>query len=239
MLDSDLMRGVFYGGAVAGVAIGVGYLISTQTQLSIVFLIPLSVSVAGVILTPVFYFLEKDDPSDASRGRQSVRKSPSGKNSPYIEGDVHGDVNIGDTVNNSSGKSDETDESGVYRQKVEEKARDLREEYGNDAEIRITDLGFEIPGIQVEVLKEDIIDLVTVLEDIDRSLYNDGFNTAWAYENSWRDTPPEPYLFAGRTVALPYRVGEPEIPELPNSLYDTSTHKNSHEYNEEDDRDDY
>lgn len=119
------------------------------------------------------------------------------------------------------------------RQRVEQKATELRNSY-NNCSIRVTDVGGETAGIEVTVLAEGLVDieLDTILENIDRELYEEGYNTAWIAEDAYlkaRGKPEEEWESHGRvgmTAALPAEYGEPEMPVL-NSEHTTS-HRNTH-----------
>lgn len=119
------------------------------------------------------------------------------------------------------------------RQQVEEKATELRNSYDN-CSVRVTDVGGNVAGIEVTVLGEGLVEveLDKTLENIDRELYEDGYNTAWITEDAYlkaRDKPKEEWESHGRvgmTAALPSEYGKPEMPGL--NSEQTTSHRNTH-----------
>ena len=119
------------------------------------------------------------------------------------------------------------------QQQVEKKARDLRDSY-EDCSVRVTDVGAETVGIKVTVRKEGLveIELDSVLENIDRELYEDGYNTAWITEDPYlvaQNVPEEEWGSQdriGMIAAVPMEHGEPDLPDH-NSEHTTS-HRNTH-----------
>lgn len=116
------------------------------------------------------------------------------------------------------------------RKILQSRAEELRDEYSDEdyyIKIRLTDVGNGCRGISVEMLDDDDWRLVSVLEDIDSGLYDDGYNTAWAYESTTEDTYLEDYKFTGKVYATPISVGVPEKPSI-STTYKVSNHKNIH-----------
>jgi hypothetical protein len=119
------------------------------------------------------------------------------------------------------------------RQAIEAKAQNLRNSY-EDCSVRISDFGPETVGIKVTVRGEGLveIELDTILEDIDRELYEDGYNTAWITEDPYlvsQNIPEEEWESQkriGRIAAIPAEDGEPDLPDH-NSEH-TNSHRNIH-----------
>lgn len=127
------------------------------------------------------------------------------------------------------------------RDRLEAKVDALREEFGDrehHSTIRISSVtdersGEEHLGIRVMLMDTDHLQLASDLEDIDRSLYDDGYNTSWAQEKQRLSsddtfTPEGDYLYEGATSALLIERGVPEIPDAPSPHREASTHQNIH-----------
>ena len=119
------------------------------------------------------------------------------------------------------------------RQNIEKKASSIRDSYEN-CSVRVTDVGGESMGLEVTVLGEGLVglDMETTLENIDRELYEEGYNTAWIAEDPYlkaKDKPKEEweqYDRVGMTAALPPGQGKPNMPVL--DCQHTNSYRNSH-----------
>jgi len=120
----------------------------------------------------------------------------------------------------------------TVRDRLESRAETIKNEYSNEVsriKIRVTDIGDDTHGISIRVYDADHIKMTTILENIDRSLFDDGYNTAWSYEMMPRDNDTflDDYEFKGAVQATPFEEGKPVVPNF-NTAYETSTHRNIH-----------
>lgn len=126
------------------------------------------------------------------------------------------------------------------RDRLQERIDDLRERFGDRdhyTSIRLSTVvdeqtGSEPLGIRVKLMDNDLTTLWTDLEDIDRALYQDGYNTAWACEcprpADEATTPEGEYLYTGKTTALLLEHGMPQLPTVPELYGKADTNQNSH-----------
>lgn len=125
------------------------------------------------------------------------------------------------------------------RDRLQKKVAELEEEFGDrdhHCSFRISSVraesGDDFLGVRVRLMDTDHMRLVTDLENIDRSLYDEGYNTAWAYEPSRPSDdafiPEGEYLYDGAIAALLIERGTPKTPSVPEPHRKARTHQNIH-----------